>query len=465
METMQDQPGLSVDFEEYTVRVAGCGSPPDTPRSDNGPPTSPAHGLPSRSASPGEYDEDAGAGGGGGPFAPVQSQTVMGWRSPALPPLRRLPSLTGSQSAPMLSAPWSPQMSKTFHATSSRTLCSFHAASGSSSASTAYGKVPRWGRGAQLRTLGALERELTWAYYQIRQSPNHPMRKKLGECLPVTDVPAEMRRGERHYFYFWRDCRPPFRVVRVERLDEPRGAGPATGGADGRADVGVGAPGRLDGGGGSSGAGRLYRVAYECGIEHVGERTYGETASESTFNNMVRGAATVRTSDALGGGCAEVLSWGRPLLIPKPEPVSRPSSSSSTRRKTHDGVPADQWNPLASVLGLRPNHPRLARSRRAAERLSPSKGPEVDVLQRVLLGCHTHKTLPRLAHHLEETSARAAGGDGCSLGSGAAGALPWPPPEGASLAGAGCSAVPSPERKRRERRIWTQAAGFVSYVG
>lgn len=316
--------------------------------------------------------------------------------------------------------------------------------SDASFASTAYGKVPRWGRAAQIRNPGVLERQLTWAYYQVRQSPKHPMRKEVGEYLPVTDVPAEMRRGQERYFRFWRDARPPFRVGRVERVDELERDASGTNGSSLAS---------------ASSRGRLYHASYECGIEYVSEHSYGETASDATFNNMVRGIATVRISDAFPKNSRiEIVSWGRPVLIPKPEPA-RAASSSSTQRKRHGGIPADQWSPLASLLGLNPDHPRLARSRRAAECLSPHGGPDVDVLQKVLLGCHTHTTLPRIAQHLDAASALAYSNNGYLDGGGTAGM------RGTSPTAVGRSDAASPEKRKRERRVWTAAAGFLSYVG
>jgi len=232
-------------------------------------------------------------------------------------------------------------------------------------------------------------------------------------------------------------------VVRVDRVDEPRG-------------------------GSASSSGRLYHVAYECGMEYVSEHTYGETASESTFNNLVRGIATMRISDAFPKKkCIDIVSWGRPLLISKPEPAPGPTSES---RRKQGGIPADQWSPLAALLGLRPNDPRLARSRRAAEILAPHEAPEVDVVHKILLGRHTHTSLPRLAQQLQERSEKAAAREGYLLGDGTTGvrgALPSPPSsEGQSpVAGGRHSDAAASPQKKRAHRVWTQAAGFVSYIG
>jgi len=184
------------------------------------------------------------------------------------------------------------------------------------------GCVPQWGRGGCKRRIGQLEHELTWRYYRMRKHKNHPQYREVGDQLPLKNVPPAMRLSKNAAFRFWRDCRPPFRVSHVERVDE---------GADSKhAD------------------GDLFNVSYNCGIDYCSERLYGDT---STFDNMIQGVAVLRIPDEFPTKRPVFVSWGRPTLSS--------DKNKDLAQKKAKAVDPEQFLPIANEVGLRPDHPRF----------------------------------------------------------------------------------------------------------
>lgn len=274
------------------------------------------------------------------------------------------------------------------------------------------GCVPKWTRGSIMHTKAILGHELAWAYYQMRRHRNHPLRLELGEMLPLKDLVGKMRDGQQNKFQFWRDLRPPFSVLEVKRVDP-------TGAHDLLADeLGSQHP-----------DGDIYNVVYECGIDYVGERLWGDKQDGGTFDNRIHGVAKIRIPyNFPEKRTLTILSWGSPSFNWSPPEEAKDES---------EGVDPEKWMPIAEELGIRADSPQLERCRSATREasrrlaLQQKRGAEVPELQRMLLG--PHKALPRLA----AAEQRQATGESLS-----------------------------PERpKAKTRTIFTPASGFVRYAG
>lgn len=275
------------------------------------------------------------------------------------------------------------------------------------------GTIPNYQREAIVRMQGVLAHELQWLYYQVKKDKSHPARKQVHNILPNIDVVEPMRDGGTSRFHFWRDLRPPFSVLDVQRADQGKTGEPE--------DALVGR-----GWGTSSPEGELYLVTYECGIDYVGERKWGVQSDAGTFNNRLHGTAQLRIPNEFPfkRPCVMV-HWGQPVLnfVPKPSDANESM-----------GVPPDQWNPLAEFLGIRADSPKMAQvrvlsreaNRKAAARKLGSKASDVSKL---LLG--PHPSVAKMAH-IERTIS--SGGD-------------------------------SANAKLKERRVFTAAGGFVRYHG
>lgn len=278
----------------------------------------------------------------------------------------------------------------------------------------AKGCVPNWGGGATLRKHGAVEHDLTWAYYSMRRHAEHPLRKDVGEHMDPKDMLSSMRVSSESFFHFWRDLRPPFHVIETKRIGE-------------------GASGHVDG--------DLFQITYECGIDYCNERLFRASQSKSTFDNTVHGVALARIPNGFPRKRPmHLLSWGKPVLYYVPDEENKVVSGKTGAAE----VNAYQWLPIASELGCRPDEPRLEKCRDAARRVVPRDGFEVKPLQRLLLG--PHASLPRLAR-MDEVLANAKEQVVKTQNS-------VPPQE-----------VPVHSPKKRKHRIWTSAAGFISYAG
>lgn len=220
------------------------------------------------------------------------------------------------------------------------------------------GHVPHWGKTAQIRKRGALEHELTWAYYRMRRHEAHPQRKSVGETLRPTDVLEPMRGG--NAFSFWRDLRPPFAVVDVKKASVDEEKHPD---------------------------GDLYDVTYECGLDYRSERMWGEQSEGGTFNNRIHGVAQMRIPDAYPKvRPLTILSWGRPMLNWTPDDDNVADKPI---------VAPEKWSPIADQLGIRADAPRFAKVREATRKAKSRREVEVPELERLLLG--PHASLPRLA--------------------------------------------------------------------
>jgi len=172
--------------------------------------------------------------------------------------------------------------------------------------------------------------------------------------------------------------------------------------------------------------GKLYSIRYLCGLDYVSERSLGESSEAGTFDNKIHGEAQARIPDNFPKTRpVRIVSWGQPVLNFQPEEEERGPSV----------VPPEKWNPLADFLGKRPDSPKLAGVRDACKRVPRRRGVQVPPLQKLLLG--PHASLPRLEKvekgrdpAVDEDQERSGGRVG-----------------------------------KRQHRIYTAAAGFISYNG
>jgi len=283
----------------------------------------------------------------------------------------------------------------------------------------AEGCVPHWNK-INVRKHRALEHEFAWCYYRMRRHAMHPDRKEVGDpALPHSQVVQKMRFGKANQFQFWRDLRPPFLISDVRRDPEEPQAGLHPNGD-------------------------LFHVTYACGIDYVGERLWNLKSEAGTFDNLIHGVATVRIPDGYPQQRSiTMISWGKPRLNFTPE-----------ERFDEEGIPLESgcvdpndWMPISDELGLSPNLPRFAACREATRKANSRRPVEVAPVQALLLG--PHASLPRLAKGMDQKDAEQRR---ASLS---------PVKAGAAVVGT----TPSPQRRKRQHRIFTAAAGFVRYAG
>lgn len=237
--------------------------------------------------------------------------------------------------------------------------------------------------------------------------------------MPNHCVVQAMRSGDKFKFQFWRDLKPPFYVSAMRRDQEDA----ATKHPDGD----------------------LFYVSYQCGIDYVSERLWNENTEGGSFDNKIKGVASLRIPDGYPQQRGiTVLSWGNPSL-------------NATDAVDPNGVPLEdgfidpnKWMPISQELSQRPDLPRFGACREATRKahsnVKARRNLKVPPLQKLLLG--PHSSLPRLAAT-----------EGRDLTGGAAS-----PTGAASSPGSGGSSTPSP-KKKRQHRIFTAAAGFLRYEG
>lgn len=176
------------------------------------------------------------------------------------------------------------------------------------------------------------------------------MRLEVGETLAVMDVPPPLRLSKAAAFRFWNDCRPPFYIIKLERIDE----GDKIGGRAKHAD------------------GVLFNVTYECGIDYATERAYSVTSEGGTFDNTIHGVAKIRIPDEYPKKRLVFLSWGHPVLgfTPQDEKKKQPSVGDLKGPEPEQlAAPVAAWSsPSAArgrptkkaMLGAQVSLPRLA---------------------------------------------------------------------------------------------------------
>lgn len=142
--------------------------------------------------------------------------------------------------------------------------------------------APRSSSQNELRTLAALSKEMSRAWYQCRSYPDHPGRLNV-EPMIRDKVVAELRNG---LFDFWRDLVPPFIIVKVTKDSELSSV---------KADY--------------------IRVKYSCGLDYRSERSIYRGKDWSTFDNLISGTALIRLPPRYQGHGVQVLHWGRPFLM------------------------------------------------------------------------------------------------------------------------------------------------------
>lgn len=273
-----------------------------------------------------------------------------------------------------------------------------------------HGCVPHWSKQSTMRKHHVLEHELTWAYYRMSRHSSHPQRKEVGDPhLPQADVVEAMRHGRDNRFQFWRDLRPPFQVMEVNRLVNEPGAG-------------------------SHPDGDLFEVVFQCGIDYVSERLWGQKSDAGTFSNKAVTSTRVRIPN--GYPCQRpitIVSWGKPTLNWNPH-----------HEKDDDGnllkpivVDPNKWMPISDELKQRADHPRFAGCREAIKRAKSHRPIEVEPLQKLLLGPHCTLTKTAKLSKLHDKA-------------NSTGML---------------DATPGKKVKKRAHCIFTSAAGFVRYAG
>jgi len=248
----------------------------------------------------------------------------------------------------------------------------------------------------------------------------HPQREAVGDPhMPNHRVVQAMRSGDKFKFQFWRDLKPPFYVTGIRRDQEDS----ATKHPDGD----------------------LFYVSYACGIDYVSERLWNMNTAEGSFDNMMKGVASLRIPDGYPQKRGiTVVDWGKPSLVATdPEEVAHVQD---------DFIDPDKWMPISQELGQRSDLKRFGACREATRKahatIKARRGFQVASLQKMLLG--PHSSLPRLA---------AAQGIDLTAG------IASPPGAAASSPGSGGGSTPSPKKRTKERRIFTAAAGFLRYEG
>lgn len=308
--------------------------------------------------------------------------------------------------------------------------------------------IPKWSKGAKIRTRGLLEHELTWAYYRMRRHEAHPQRQAVGEFLDKEKLPEKMRFGRHAIFQFWRDLRPPFSVLDFRRVDAGEDVPTTT--ANGNieeAEPEIATTAMEDSG--PHPDGELYSVTYECPIEYVAERLMDDKKDASTFDNKIKGVAMVRIPNSFPQmrRCLHIKSWGQPTLNP---PEDWDLASSKTK-----SVRPDKVSPVIPVLP--PAERSLSMSVWEAKEIQKwgttrtdmkKKLVKVPPLEQLKLGKHV--SLPRLERQqsLGSTTSEAFDVTGLSEGHDAAE-----------------KAIDEEPRRVRRHRIFTAAVGFVSYAG
>jgi len=111
-------------------------------------------------------------------------------------------------------------------------------------------------------------------------------------------------------------------------------------------------------------------------------------------------------------------------------------------------VDPNKWMPISDELGLRADAARFAACREATRKAVSRRAVEMAPLQRLLLGPHASISRSAIHEALDDSSSSRS-------------------PSGkltAQTQSSNDGASPSP-KKKRQHRIFTAAAGFVSYVG
>jgi len=275
-----------------------------------------------------------------------------------------------------------------------------------------HGCVPHWAKDTSVRGKGLLEHELTWAYYRMRRHVQHPVRKQMGQSASEADATEDMRFGTGNGFDFWRDLRPPFYVLKVQRKN---------------GDDNVLQP-HADG--------ELYKVTYECGIEYGSEHTLDAKGEGGYYDNRIHGDALVRFSNSFPQKRPlHIVSWGKPVLNWSP---------SAEENENPPSVDPEVWMPIAEELGIRADAPSmetcraLTRAATSKKQAKDRRGVEVPELERLLLG--PHASLPRLAAATQNLV------------------------RGGGVVASGASPGKQGARKR-SHTVFTPAAGFVRYAG
>lgn len=229
------------------------------------------------------------------------------------------------------------------------------------------GCLPAYGKGRNMRTVAALEQRLTWAYYKMRQLPQPPEMQ-----IDREGIPQDVQMGTQ--FRFWSDLKPPIKIQKVQKdvqQDE--------------ADAGAHPDGVL------------YKITYCCPLDYVIERKWGTNRAEGTFDNTVRGYATVRIPKEFPRKPLVVLSWGNPSLLFDYR-VSEKLHGTKAEAQT---VSPKIWSPLAAELNLRPDMPRLAELRVTCERVDNKQkqkaGLKTRATQKTLYGPTPSPSLPGFA--------------------------------------------------------------------
>lgn len=272
-----------------------------------------------------------------------------------------------------------------------------------------HGCVPHWSKQSTVRKHSVLEHDLTWAYYRMARHSAHPQRKEVGDPhLPQAAVVEAMRHGRENRFQFWRDCRPPFEVLEVNRLVNEPSAGHHP-------------------------DGDLFEVIFQCGIDYNSERLWGQKSDAGSFDNKATTSARVRIPNGFPKQRPiTIKSWGSPSL-----------NWVQHREKDEDGnllkpviVDPSKWMPISDELGQRADHPRFAMCREATKRAISNRPIQVEPLQKLLLGPHSS---------LQKTAKLTKMNDKAK----STGELDYTPSR----------------NKKRSHRIFTAAAGFVRYAG
>merc|ERR1719265_619391 len=153
-----------------------------------------------------------------------------------------------------------------------------------------------------------------------------------------------MRSGKDKQFYFWRDLRPPFKVIEVRKLPSaPIGHHPD---------------------------GEVHEVVWECAIDYHGEHLWNLKSNNATFDNKVHSTALVRIPSGYPRHRSlQIVNWGTPKL-----------NWCASEDMDDDGNPLRivlidpaRWNVMSHEFKERADHPRFAKLRDGIKKADSQK--------------------------------------------------------------------------------------------
>lgn len=316
--------------------------------------------------------------------------------------------------------------------------------------------MPNWGKGREMRTFQAIAHDLAWTWYRMRR---HVHNDKYEEALKsevwasslfmkpsgktgnskLRNAPKEPMRKPHYYFHFFRDVRPPFYVLGVKRIDDDNPEGDEFG--------------------------ELHEVTYECGLEHNVERGWGVKRDAWPLDNKTHGIAVVRIPDGYPrSGPLKFIDWGDPALRWTPD-LDAKTWDEKKKKKLEVPIPSPHGfgDFLARELEERPSLPRFASIGIRPGVLQSQKEVKVLPMRAALLG--PQKILPELAKLEEERCGARTDKTAEERQTRSSGRADGQKSRMRRTSIASQGKLANGTQRKRQLRVCTGAAGFVTYEG